>query len=56
MSVPNHTLKLVRIKEWSPTKEALDYETNSPHQHLRECVGNSMENMHTDARVERVNN
>ena len=28
---------------------------NSPHQHLRECIGNSMENMHTDVGVERVN-
>ena len=37
------------------TREALDYETNSPHQHLRECIGNSMENMHTDVRVERAN-
>ena len=27
----------------SPTREALDYETNSPQQHLRECIGNSME-------------
>ena len=33
----------------------MDYETNSPHQHLWECIGKSMENMHTDVRVERVN-
>ena len=36
-------------------REVLDYETNSPHQPLRECIGNSVENMHTDVRVERVN-
>ena len=29
-------------------RKPLDYETDSPHQHLRECIGNSMENMHTD--------
>ena len=33
----------------------MDYETNSPHQHLWECIGNSMDNMQTDVRVERVN-
>ena len=32
----------------------MDYKTNSPHQHLRDCIENSMENMHTDVRVERV--
>ena len=26
----------------------MDYKTNSPHQHLRDCIENSMENMHTD--------
>ena len=35
-------------------REALDYEANSPHQHLRECVRNSMENIHTNIMVERV--
>ena len=39
----------------SPISEALDRETNSPHQHLRECIGNSMENMHSDVRVKMVN-
>ena len=39
----------------SPIREALDHETNSPHQHLRECIGNSMENMHSDVRVKMVN-
>ena len=32
----------------------MDYESNSPHQHLRECLGNSMENIHTNAKKERV--
>ena len=41
-------------KENDHRLEALDYETNSPHQHLRECIGNSIENIHTDVRVERV--
>ena len=36
-----------------PTREALDYEANSPHQYLRECIGNSMMNLHTDVRVGR---
>ena len=36
---------------WSPTGEALDYQTNSPHQHLMEYMGNNMENMHTDVRL-----
>ena len=35
-------------------REALDYEANSPHQHLRECVRNIMENIHTNVMVERV--
>ena len=39
--------------KWLPTREALDYEANSPHQYLRECIGNSMKNMHTDVRVGR---
>ena len=29
-------------------KEALDYRTNSPYQHLKKCIENSTENMHTD--------
>ena len=32
----------------------MDYESNSPHQHFRECIENSMENMHTNAKKERV--
>ena len=32
----------------------MDYESNSPHQHFRECIENSMGNMHTNAKKERV--
>ena len=32
----------------------MDYKSNSPHQHFRECIENSMENMHTNAKEERV--
>ena len=39
----------------SLTKEALDCYTNSPCQHLRKCMENSMENMLTDIRL-KVNN
>ena len=35
-------------------KEVFDWQTNSPCQHLRRCIKNSMENMHTDVRVLRV--
>ena len=35
-------------------KEALYYWTNSPCQHPRKCIENSMENMHSDVRVYRV--
>ena len=35
-------------------KEIITCCTNSPYQHLKECIENSMENMHTDLRVERV--
>ena len=35
-------------------KEALDCSTNSPFQHLRKCLENVKEDMHTDVRVERV--
>ena len=36
-------------------KEALDCQTNSPCQHLKKCIENSMENIDTDIRVLRVN-
>ena len=32
-------------------RKVLDYETDSQHQHLRECIGNCMENMHNDVSV-----
>ena len=41
----------MRIKEISPTEEALDRYTNSPCQHLSKCMENSLENMHTDVRL-----
>ena len=34
--------------------QLFDWQTNSPFQHLRKCVTNSVENMHTDVRVKRV--
>ena len=34
--------------------EALDCLSNSPCQHLGKCKENSMENIHTDVRVQRV--
>ena len=45
------TLTSGEQRNWSPTKEAPDCQTNSPQQHLRKCIENSMENMHTDVRV-----
>ena len=45
----------MRIKEISPTEEALDCYTNSPCQHLSKCMENSLENMQTDVRL-KVNN
>ena len=41
----------MRIKEISPTEEALDCYTNSPCQQLSKCMENSLENMHTDVRL-----
>ena len=34
--------------------EAYDCYTNSPCQHLRKCIENSMENMSADVRMQRV--
>ena len=34
--------------------QPFDWQTNSPFQHLRKCVTNSVENIHTDVRVKRV--
>ena len=47
----NHTLRSWEWRKWSPTKEALDCETNSPCQNLRKCIKDSVENMHTDVRL-----
>ena len=52
--IPKSHIKVMRMKRMVPTREALDYETNSPLQHLRECMGNSMENMHSDLTVKRA--
>ena len=35
----------------SSAQEAFDWKTNSLFQHLKKCIGNSIENMHTDAAV-----
>ena len=50
-SIPKSNRKFMRIKEISPTKETIDYLKISLYQHLRECIVNSMENMHTDVKV-----
>ena len=42
---------IMRMKEWSPIKESLDCQKNSPCQHLRKCIKNSMKTMHTNIRV-----
>ena len=47
----NQTLSLRKKKEMITIKEALDYETKSVCQHLRKCIENNMENMHTDVVV-----
>ena len=35
-------------------RKLLIVKRNSPYQHLRKCLENSMENMHTDVRVLRL--
>ena len=48
-------MKVVRIKEMITEKrKLLIVKRNSPYQHLRKCLENSMENMHTDVRVGRL--
>ena len=47
----NHTLRSQEWRRLSPFKEVPDCSTNSPCQHSTPCIKNSMENMHTDARV-----
>ena len=38
----------MKLEEMTPTIEVLDCQTNSPCQHLRKCIRNSLENMHAD--------
>ena len=48
-------MKVVRIKEMITEKrKLLIVKRNSPYQHLRKCLENSMENMLTDVRVLRL--
>ena len=49
LSPLNHD-EVMKIKEMN-----FDWYANSPCQHLRKCIKNSMENMDTDVRVQRVN-
>ena len=51
---PNQTSRSSEKRKWSLTMEALDCNTNSPCLHLRNCIENSMENMHAEVRVWRV--
>ena len=51
---PKSHIKVMKIKEMITSIEALDFLSNSPCQHLGKCKENSMENIHTDVRVQRV--
>ena len=51
MSPSNHKLRSLDGKEMITNLIGFDHYKNSPHQHLRECSKNRMENMHTDVRV-----
>ena len=42
------SLKVTRMKKWSPTKEALVYFIKSPCQPLGKCIENSTKNTYTD--------
>ena len=48
---PESNIHVMRIKEMLITEEPQDCLTNSPCQHFRKCIENSMENMHTDVGV-----
>ena len=49
-------IKVMRTKEMITIKTfAFDWWTNSPCQHLMKSIENSLENMHTDVRVYKVN-
>ena len=41
----------MKLEEMTPTIEVLDCQTNSPCQHLRKCIRNSLENMHADVMI-----
>ena len=45
------SLRSQELRKLSPTKEALDCQTNSPCPHLKKCMWNSMENMQIDGKV-----
>ena len=51
ISPPKSHIKVTRIKEMIPNQRTSCLLTNSPCAHLRKCVENSVENMHTDIRV-----
>ena len=55
MSSLNQILRSWEWRNWSPVEEALDSLTNSPCQDLWKGEENSIEIMHTDVRVHRVN-
>ena len=50
ISPESHT-KVMRITEMIKNNRSFGSLANSPCQHLRKCIENSMENMHTDVRV-----
>ena len=43
--------KLDASRTCSPSKESLDCQTNSPCQYIGKCIKNSIENIHSEARV-----
>ena len=54
---PESHIKIMRKKKNDhQLKKALDREKNSSCHHLRKCLENSMENMHSDVTVKRVKN
>ena len=49
---PESHIKDMSLKEMITNKKnALDYCTNSPCQHLEKCIENCKENLHTNVRV-----
>ena len=53
ISLLNYTLRFWRMNEVNDhqLKKLLILFIYSPHHHLRKCIENSMENIHTDVRV-----